>query len=285
MALTRAQLLAGDTATGTPILSGQVQGVRQGVGVLILPDGTINFDASTAVGVMRLNDPNAYNAYVWPVLAGPPAAGTILQTDGTGQLVWTSDYVPTIGTTSTNAALGAAQLPSGASANRPTPPALGLVRYNTDLNKFEGYGGAPASWEPLGASPATLAEAAAGVITTKYSSPETAVPKDAAGMNGAAILPAGTSAQQPAAPVDGMFRFNADNDAFEGYGQNLTAWEPLMPTGASTDKVVYLNEQIVTTDYTLPAAPIIKNGLSAGPITISAGVTVTVPAGQAWSIV
>ena len=125
----------------------------------------------------------------------------------------------------------------------------------------------------------------AGVITTKYSSPETAVPKDAAGMNGAAILPAGTSAQQPAAPVDGMFRFNADNDAFEGYGQNLTAWEPLMPTGASTDKVVYLNEQIVTTDYTLPAAPIIKNGLSAGPITVAAGVTVTVPAGQAWSIV
>ena len=143
MALTRAQLLAGDTSTGTPVLNGQVQGVRQGTGVLILPDGTINFDASTAVGVMRLNDPNAYNAYVWPVLGGPPAAGNILQTDGTGQLVWTGNYVPTIGTTSLNAAQGAAQLPVGLNAQRPLA-AAGLIRYNSEQGVLEYHDGT--SW-------------------------------------------------------------------------------------------------------------------------------------------
>ena len=57
-------------------------------------------------------------------------------------------------------------------------------------------------------SAASLAEAAAGVIDTKFSSPQTAVPKDAAGMTGAAILPNGVSGVRPASPATGMFRLN-----------------------------------------------------------------------------
>ena len=55
-----------------------------------------------------------------------------------------------------------------------------------------------------------------------------------------------------------------------------------MPTGSSTSKPFYLNDQIVDTDYTIPTG---KNAMSAGPITINSGVTVTVPNGSTWVVV
>ena len=45
---------------------------------------------------------------------------------------------------------------------------------------------------------------------------------------------------------------------------------------------IKLNEQTITENYAIPAG---FNGLSAGPITIADGVTVTIPDGSAWSIV
>jgi hypothetical protein len=55
-----------------------------------------------------------------------------------------------------------------------------------------------------------------------------------------------------------------------------------MPTGGGTDKVFYLNDNQVTADYTIPPG---RNAMSAGPITVVPGVTVTVPPGQAWTII
>jgi len=55
-----------------------------------------------------------------------------------------------------------------------------------------------------------------------------------------------------------------------------------MPTGGGTDKVFYLNDNQVNSDYTLPPG---RNAMSAGPIIVNLGVTVTVPPGQAWTIV
>lgn len=146
MALTRAQLLMGNSDQGT-VLTGQVQAVKQGTGVEILADGTINFDASTAIGVMRLNNINAYNAYVWPTLSGVPAAGTILQSDGAGNLLWTGNYVPTTSPT------GAAKLPAGGIAGRPVAPQTGDIRYNTDLGTLEYYAGNWISIVSVGPTP------------------------------------------------------------------------------------------------------------------------------------
>lgn len=53
-------------------------------------------------------------------------------------------------------------------------------------------------------------------------------------------------------------------------------------TGGGTDKVFYLNEQTVDTNYTVPSG---HNALSSGPVTISNGVTVTVTSGSSWSVV
>jgi hypothetical protein len=52
--------------------------------------------------------------------------------------------------------------------------------------------------------------------------------------------------------------------------------------GGGTDDVFYENSQTVTTNYTLTTS---KNAMSAGPVSINSGVTVTIPSGQSWSIV
>jgi hypothetical protein len=100
-------------------------------------------------------------------------------------------------------------------------------------------------------------------------------------------LPAGNNGNYPPTPSVGMVRYNTANNEFEGYSGSPASWQALggMPTGGGTDKIFYLNSQNVTTNYTLPTAPLAKNAMSAGPITINAGITVTVPAGQSWSVV
>jgi hypothetical protein len=53
-------------------------------------------------------------------------------------------------------------------------------------------------------------------------------------------------------------------------------------TGGGTDEIFFENGQTVNFDYTIPDG---KNAMSAGPITISSGVTVTVGAGEVWTVV
>ena len=53
-------------------------------------------------------------------------------------------------------------------------------------------------------------------------------------------------------------------------------------TGGGSDEIFYENSQTVTTDYTITSG---KNAMSAGPITINNGVSVTVPSGSTYTIV
>lgn len=95
-------------------------------------------------------------------------------------------------------------------------------------------------------------------------------------------IPAGTTAQRPGSPSSGMIRFNTTLGQFEGH--NGTAWGQLGggATGGGSDTVFLENGQTVTTSYTLTTG---RNAVSAGPITINAGATVTVPSGASWVIV
>jgi hypothetical protein len=94
-------------------------------------------------------------------------------------------------------------------------------------------------------------------------------------------LPSGTTAQRPGSPNSGMVRYNTSLGYFEGYG---STWGKIGggATGGGSDDVFFENGQIVTTNYTLTAN---KNAVSAGPITVNNGVTVTIPSGASWSIV
>ena len=99
---------------------------------------------------------------------------------------------------------------------------------------------------------------------------------------GSGVIPSGTTGERDGTPYAGYFRFNVDTDKFEGY--NGTAWGSVGggATGGSGDEVFVENGQTVTADYTLTSG---KNAMSAGPITINSGVTVTIPSGQNWVIV
>ena len=61
---------------------------------------------------------------------------------------------------------------------------------------------------------------------------------------------------------------------------------PASATGGGSDKVFYENSTTVTADYTIGTTfGATANAMSAGPITINAGVTVTVPSGSTYTVV
>lgn len=99
---------------------------------------------------------------------------------------------------------------------------------------------------------------------------------------GSAKLPSGTTGERDGSPSAGYIRFNTTNTGFEGY--NGTAWGSIGggASGGGSDAVFYENGQTVTTSYTITSN---SNAMSAGPITINSGVTVTVPSGSSWVIV
>ena len=90
-------------------------------------------------------------------------------------------------------------------------------------------------------------------------------------------LPAGTTGQRTGSPTNGMIRYNTSEGSFEGYIGG--AWGGI--SGAQANGVIYENNLVITSNYTLTTN---KNGMSVGPITINAGVTLTVPAGQRWVV-
>jgi len=70
-------------------------------------------------------------------------------------------------------------------------------------------------------------------------------------------------------------------DTLYGDGSNLTGISAGAQGGAS-DEVFWCNNQTVTANFTIPNN---KNAMSAGPITINSGVTVTVGSGETWTVV
>ena len=71
--------------------------------------------------------------------------------------------------------------------------------------------------------------------------------------------------------------------SFIGSGAILTNLPPSAPVGgASTNQVFFENDNSVDVNYSVTSG---KNAMSAGPIAIKSGITVTVPSGSFWTIV
>ena len=101
-------------------------------------------------------------------------------------------------------------------------------------------------------------------------------------IGGTLRVTADTTANRPASPAAGTFRFNTTLSQFEGY--NGTAWGIVGSgaTGGAGNYAFFENDQTVTVNYTLTAG---KNAMSTGPITINSGAVVTIPAGSTWAII
>jgi hypothetical protein len=68
MALNRAQLLQGNSTLGTLVPGGV--GVTAGTGITISATGEISINQTSLTDFVRLNSAGAFNAYVWPAVAG-----------------------------------------------------------------------------------------------------------------------------------------------------------------------------------------------------------------------
>jgi len=105
-------------------------------------------------------------------------------------------------------------------------------------------------------------------------------------------LPAGTQAQRPTGISVGTLRFNSDLDSAEIYkaddGTGSAGWAPVAGGGPSlgTDSIIRTNANTIAENISVgpSAGAEFANGMSAGPITINSGFTVTVESGGAWSV-
>jgi hypothetical protein len=79
-------------------------------------------------------------------------------------------------------------------------------------------------------------------------------------------LQAGATSDRPAAPAEGMIRYNTTLDQFEGYG--ASGWGAIGGGGGAEggqgNPIVFENDQIITTSYTITAG---KNAMSTGTLT------------------
>lgn len=91
-------------------------------------------------------------------------------------------------------------------------------------------------------------------------------------------LPSGTTAQR-GSPSQGSVRYNTDDAGFEGY--NGAEWAPI-GGGSSTTDGIWQHANTISADYEILSG---NNGLSAAPVTVASGVTVTVPSGSVWTLV
>ena len=241
-------------------------------GAALVPGGTTLQRPGTPVtGMLRYNSTTLpasiefWDSAAWSAVGGAGVAGLGINISVTGSIVKVS--IPTVSTPPVAGAL-AAQAIDGSLYWDSTLGAL-FIRYNDGTTTQWVQAAASASGGGTAVSAASLAEAAAGTINTKYSSPQTAVPKDASGMTGAAILPSGTNAQRTAiaAAVAGMQRYNTDSGYEEVYTGATLGWRNLAyDPGPSTS----YPDLVISANGPLPTSGTYKN------ITINAGVTATV---------
>jgi hypothetical protein len=98
---------------------------------------------------------------------------------------------------------------------------------------------------------------------------------------------------EPANPADGQLWYRPSNSTLWVWDNGNSTWQPAMapvPTGGGADyangnlpnQVFLENETTCTANYQLTAG---RNAISAGPITVNDGVTITIPNTQNWVIV
>jgi len=151
-----------------------------------------------------------------------------------------------------------------------------------------------ASGDPTVVSDATSANTASTIVARDGSGNFSASDITLVGLNysgninststGYLELPTGTTAERPGTGAAGMIRYNSQLAQFEGYSN---AWGTIGgggggAQGGGSDEVFFENDKTITTSYSITNG---KNAMTAGPVTIASGVTVTIPSGSTWSVI
>jgi hypothetical protein len=142
---------------------------------------------------------------------------------------------------------GALQLPKGTTAQQPTGVA-GKIRYNTTTSSFEGYSGG--AWASIGGG---------STISDDTTTNSTRYPLFAAATSGTASTIYTSSTELKYNPSTGV----------------------LTSVGLAASSGLVENSATIAANYTIGTG---NNAMSAGPITINASVSVTVPSSSVWVV-
>lgn len=145
---------------------------------------------------------------------------------------------------------GALLISKGTTAQQPGTPVTGMMRYNSTTNQFEGYSGASPAWKSIGGS----------ALSNDTTTSTNLFPVFAAATSGTA---------------ENLYTSNALYLYKPSTGE-LSVRAPRASNG------IVVNASTVNNDYTIAAG---DNGMSAGPIAIAGGVTVTVSPGSVWTVI
>lgn len=151
---------------------------------------------------------------------------------------------------STFSSTGAVTVSKGTTGEQPSSPVTGMIRYNTSTNLFEGYSGASPTWKSIGGSS----------ISNDVASASNLYPIFVTSTSGVAENVYTSSPNYLFKPSTGELQSSVMT-ANQGFFQNTNT---------------------ITQSYTVATN---YNAMSAGPITVNSGVTVTVPSGSTWVVV
>lgn len=170
-------------------------------------------------------------------------------------LTWNGTTLAVTGalTASTDSAFtstGALQISKGTTAQQPGSPTTGMLRYNSTTNEFEGYSGSSPAWKSVGGS----------AISNDTSTSSNIYPLLAAATSGTAQNVYTSNAKLLYKPSTGEFSSTVLN--------------------ASNGIVV--NSATISESYTVASG---SNAMSAGPVSIASGQSVTVSSGSRWVVV
>ena len=138
-------------------------------------------------------------------------------------------------------------IPVGTTAQRPTG-ASGYLRFNTTTSQFEGYNGA--TWSSVGGA----------AISNDTTTSTNIYPLSASATSGTALTVYTSDAKFLYKPSTGE----------------------LQSIAMVSSNGITVNANTVAADYTIAAA---NNGMSAGPVTVNNGITVTISSGSTWVVV
>lgn len=219
-----------------------------------------NFNGSVATTwAVDADSANTASKVVVRDASGNFAAGTITATSFSGPLTGTvGATTPSTGAFTTLTAssdssftsTGALTISKGTTAQQPASPVTGMIRYNTTTNQFEGYAGSTPSWLPVGGS----------VLSNDTTTATNVYPLFANATSGTATT---------------IYTSNA-NLLYKPSTGELQAQAMVSANGLT------VNSATVSVNYTLSSG---NNAVSAGPISVASGITVTVSSGSVWTVV
>lgn len=254
------QLIVDSTTDSSSTTTGSIQ-TDGGVGIVknLYVGGTVNLsnalttgNGGTGLSSYTAGDLTYYATGTSFTKLAIGSANFVLTSSGTAPQ-WSQNL--SIGSLTASAdssftSTGALQISKGTTLQQPGSPATGMIRYNTTTNQFEGYSGSSPAWKSIGGSTLSNDTSTATDLYPVFSNATT-----------------GTA--------ENLYTSNAKLLYKPSTGE-LSVSVPRASNG------ILVNTNTVAADYTIAAT---DNGLSAGPVSVNSGITVTVSSGAVWTVV